>query len=111
MHPLFEMAKGRVPTSVKKNGKRGYAEGSGQEHELRSNRRQVDDFGFTVMGREGSQESINNADKQSAVSTTTTPAPDDPHNPNGIVKTVNFTLEYSNDGEPVPGEPRRWAAV
>ncbi|EGU78184.1 hypothetical protein FOXB_11295 [Fusarium oxysporum f. sp. conglutinans Fo5176] len=112
--PILEMFKGRNIWSTKKgSGKHqyeDYSKQSGQQQpdiELKDKpRKKVDTYGFTIQGKEGSEENMVDADK---VSRTTSSRPESPKE--GMVRTDQVTVGYDGGEGGPTSAAKRWAAV
>ncbi|KAF5263326.1 hypothetical protein FOXYS1_5927 [Fusarium oxysporum] len=114
LQPILEMFKGRNIWSTKKgSGKHQYKEyskQSGQQQpgiELKDKpRKKVDTYGFTIQGKEGSEENMVDADK---ISRTTSSRPESPKE--GIVRTDQVIVGYDGGEGGPTSTAKRWAAV
>uniref|UniRef100_A0A0D2XG76 Rhodopsin domain-containing protein n=1 Tax=Fusarium oxysporum (strain Fo5176) TaxID=660025 RepID=A0A0D2XG76_FUSOF len=112
--PILEMFKGRNIWSTKKgSGKHqyeDYSKQSGQQQpdiELKDKpRKKVDTYGFTIQGKEGSEENMVDADK---ISRTTSSRPESPKE--GIVRTDQVIVGYDGGEGGPTSTAKRWAAV
>ncbi|KAF5590025.1 integral membrane protein [Fusarium pseudoanthophilum] len=115
LQPILEMLKGRNIWSTKKGtGKHqyeDYSKQSGQQQqpgiELKDKpRKKVDAYGFTIQGKEGSEENMVDADK---ISRTTSSRPESPKE--GIRRTDQVTIGYDGGEGGPTSAAKRWAAV
>ncbi|KAF5630764.1 integral membrane protein [Fusarium sp. NRRL 25303] len=87
-----------------------YSKKSGQQQariELQDKpRKKVDTYGFTIQGKEGSEENMVDVDK---VSNTTSSRPESPKD--GIARTDLITIDYDGGEGGLTSEAKRWAAV
>ncbi|EXL44544.1 hypothetical protein FOCG_13514 [Fusarium oxysporum f. sp. radicis-lycopersici 26381] len=108
------MFKGRNIWSTKKgSGKhqyKDYSKQSGQQQpgiELKDKpRKKVDTYGFTIQGKEGSEENMVDADK---ISRNTSSRPESPKE--GIVRTDQVIVGYDGGEGGPTSTAKRWAAV
>ncbi|SCO86453.1 related to integral membrane protein PTH11 [Fusarium oxysporum] len=114
LQPILEMLKGRNIWSTNKgSGKHqyeDYSKQSGQQQpgiELKDKpRKKVDTYGFTIQGKEGSEENMVDVDK---VSRTTSSRPESPKE--GMVRTDQVTVGYDGGEGGPTSAAKRWAAV
>ncbi|KAJ4066360.1 hypothetical protein NW763_003396 [Fusarium oxysporum] len=114
LQPILEMLKGRNIWSTNKgSGKHqyeDYSKQSGQQQpgiELKDKpRKKVDTYGFTIQGKEGSEENMVDSDK---VSRTTSSRPESPKE--GMVRTDQVTVGYDGGEGGPTSAAKRWAAV
>ncbi|KAI3583831.1 hypothetical protein IWW34DRAFT_817285 [Fusarium oxysporum f. sp. albedinis] len=112
--PILEMLKGRNIWSTNKgSGKHqyeDYSKQSGQQQpgiELKDKpRKKADTYGFTIQGKEGSEENMVDADK---VSRTTSSRPESPKE--GMVRTDQVIVGYDGGEGGPTSTAKRWAAV
>ncbi|KAF5621967.1 integral membrane protein [Fusarium sp. NRRL 52700] len=114
LQPILEMLKGRnIWSSKKGSGKHqyeDYSKQSGQQQpgiELKDKpRKKIDAYGFTIQGKEGSEENIVDADKTSR---TTSSRPESPKE--GIMRPDQVTVGYDGGEGGPTSAAKRWAAV
>ncbi|CVK91256.1 uncharacterized protein FMAN_09399 [Fusarium mangiferae] len=114
LQPVLEMLRGRNIWSTKKDSGQhhyeDYNKQSGQQRpgiELQDKpRKKVDTYGFTIQGKEGSEENMVDADK---VSRTTSSRPESPKD--GIVRADQVTIGYDGGEGGPTSAAKRWAAV